>query len=68
MGPPDVQRALPAERWDIDRVYAPDILPGKMSVNVRCSTGSFSDPGKRSGQLNHNVQVCWLLVLRRRAQ
>lgn len=36
-GPADVQRVAPAERWDMDAVYSPDILPGKMSINVRCA-------------------------------
>ena len=31
----DAQRVVPAERWDIDAVYSPDTLPGKMSVSVR---------------------------------
>ena len=34
-GQADVQRVVPPERWDIDMVYTPDILPGKMSLNVR---------------------------------
>lgn len=35
MGAGDVQRVVPAARWDMDAVYSPDILPGKMSINVR---------------------------------
>ena len=31
----DVQGLVPVARWDMDAVYTPDILPGKMSVNVR---------------------------------
>jgi hypothetical protein len=34
-GQADVQRLVPPERWDMDAVYTPDILPGKMSLNVR---------------------------------
>ncbi len=36
MGEGDVQRVVPAAGWDMDAVYSPDILPGKMSINVRC--------------------------------
>lgn len=35
MGAGDVQRVVPAARWDMDAVYSPDILPAKMSINVR---------------------------------
>ena len=35
MGEGDVQRVVPAARWDMDTVYSPDILPGKMSINIR---------------------------------
>lgn len=31
----DVQRAVPRERWDMDAVYAPDVLPGGMSTYTR---------------------------------
>jgi hypothetical protein len=34
--PNDLQTIVPPERWDIDDVYAPDILPGTMSINARC--------------------------------
>ncbi len=30
-----MQRVVPAARWDMDAVYSPDILPGKMAINVR---------------------------------
>lgn len=35
LGARDVQRVVPAARWDMDAVYSPDIAPGKMSINVR---------------------------------
>ena len=31
----DVQRSVPLQRWAIDDVYAPEVVPGKMSVSVR---------------------------------
>ena len=37
-GAGDAQRVVPADRWDIDSIYSPDTLPGKMSVSVRHGT------------------------------
>lgn len=31
----DVQKLVPASRWDIDSVYTPFIAPEKLSVTVR---------------------------------
>ncbi len=31
----DVQKSVPASRWDIDSVYTPFIAPDKLSVTVR---------------------------------
>ncbi len=31
----DVQRVVPAERWDMDAVYNPEVVPGKSFVKVR---------------------------------
>ena len=35
LGEGDVQTTVPRERWDIDKVYAPDAVPGKMSMYSR---------------------------------
>ena len=36
-GDGDLQRPVPLQRWANDDVYAPEVAPGKMSVNVWCA-------------------------------
>lgn len=35
IGPSNVQQVVPRDRWDIDEVYNPDVVPGKPFVKVR---------------------------------
>lgn len=41
VGTTDVQQVVPADRWDTDAVYHPDVVPGKPYVKVRYVRSCF---------------------------